>query len=81
MPVKETCCTHCSHLHVCALKSTLIAAQEAIDRVHVTLQEDVAEPLSNIEFIKPVTLECVHFHSQIAIRTPPKSTFGTMEIH
>lgn len=61
---KETCCTHCAHLRVCSLKEELLKMQEAVDNVKIYKQKEngVREiQLSNIDWIKPVNLQCIHF--------------------
>lgn len=59
--VKETLCSHCDHLQVCSLKKEFIAAQQAVDNVCVSLGDRTMKDLRNFDWIKPVTLECIHF--------------------
>lgn len=58
-------CTICAHYEVCSKKETYKQAQEAVDRVSVTLGENsdgvMMTDLRNIDWIKPVVLECTHF--------------------
>lgn len=61
---KETCCTHCVHSRVCSLKEELLKMQEAVDNVKFYKQEEngLREiQLSNIDWIKPANLQCIHF--------------------
>lgn len=61
--VKETQCSHCDHLQVCSYKEQFLAAQKAVDEVHVQIGDSVAKkPLSSFEWIRPVSLECIHFY-------------------
>lgn len=60
--VKETCCTNCDHLRVCSYKERFLAAQKAVDEVHVQVGNNVAKmALSSFNWIKPVSLECIYF--------------------
>lgn len=61
---RETCCSRCAHLEVCSLKEKLLKAQEGVDNVKIYIQDmdGLTElRLSDIAWIKPVNLSCVHF--------------------
>lgn len=63
--VKETQCSHCDHLQVCSYKEQFLAAQKAVDEVRVQIGDSVAKkPLNSFEWIRPVSLECIHFSKQ-----------------
>lgn len=58
-------CEKCSHYPVCSKKETYVAAQKAVEQLSVTLPDKrddavVSTKLSNIDWIKPVILECKH---------------------
>lgn len=61
---RETCCSRCAHLEVCSLKEKLLKAQEGVNNVKIYIAETNGMRelrLSNIAWIKPVNLSCVHF--------------------
>ena len=68
---KETLCGTCQHLKVCALKQQFLNAQQAVDNVSVTIDNRCADGrvsmkyLRDFDWIKPVSLGCVHFLKDI----------------
>ncbi len=62
--VKETLCSHCGHLQVCSLKEQFLKAQNAVNEVTVGLGDRGIKYLRDFDWIKPVTLECVHFNKR-----------------
>lgn len=66
---KVICCTSCVHRNVCSLKSQFLEAQRAIDDCAIQKSEPIGDGayevsmtyIRNIDFIKPVTLECAHY--------------------
>lgn len=68
LTINKNNCTICAHYEVCSKKETYKKAQEAVDRVSVTLGESsdgiVTMDLRNIDWIKSVVLECSHFLTQ-----------------
>jgi hypothetical protein len=62
--VKETACTNCFHRKVCSLKTTFLKAQEAANRLSITTNEGDGTfssiPVSEVSWIKPIILDCVH---------------------
>lgn len=58
---KETLCTRCAHRTVCSLKEEFINAQAAVDRIDVARDDKSIMPLSQIKWIKPIELQCIHF--------------------
>lgn len=58
---KEAKCNSCDHHKVCSLKKEFIAAQQAVDNVHVSLENCAMKNLRDFDWIKPVELNCIHF--------------------
>ena len=72
-------CEKCIHYPVCSKKETYVAAQAAIDQFSVTLPDKrdgavVSTKLSNIDWIKPLVLECEHH------RLKPEFTVGVRSV-
>ena len=58
-------CEKCAHYPVCSMKATYAAAEKAVGQLSVTLPDKrddavVSTKLSNIDWIKPIVLECKH---------------------
>lgn len=68
MPVKETCCTNCAHLPVCAFKGYIAGAQEAIDKLTIMTPKAEHEYIHDIEFIKPINVECSYYMPNFVTR-------------
>lgn len=74
MPVKETCCTNCAHLPVCAFKGYIAGAQEAIDKLTIMTSKAEREYIHEIKFIKPINVECTNFMPNTTLRKSSRTT-------
>ena len=61
--MKELRCASCAHKIVCSIKEEFANAQDAVDRVTVPLDDNATISLNQIKWIKPVSLDCIHFLS------------------
>lgn len=64
--VKEAQCARCAHFEVCALKEEFLAAQEAIDNTSMSFKEKDLDRVAivyirNLDWIKPIELQCKHY--------------------
>lgn len=86
MPIKETCCTHCAHLPVCAFKGYIIGAQEAIDKLTIMTPKAEHEYIHDIDFIKPIYVECTYYMPNTTTRkdrlakAPPLQGYSRNEV-
>ena len=60
-PCKETLCSKCAHRTVCSIKEEYLNAQAAVDRVNVARDDNAIMTLTQIKWIEPVELKCIHF--------------------
>lgn len=51
--VRETQCTRCAHRHVCKHKEIYLEAIEAVLQTRVN-----NKPISELEFLNPIELDC-----------------------
>ncbi len=65
--VKETQCTHCSHLQVCSYKEKYLDAQKAVDNIMVHTGDRSSIYLRDISWIRPVLLECSYFSGKAPV--------------
>lgn len=66
--MKELRCVNCAHKNVCSLKEEFANAQDAVDRVIVLRDDHACIALNQIKWIKPVSLGCTHFMSDVTQR-------------
>lgn len=59
--LKGSQCDNCAHQKVCSLTEEFLNAQQAVNNVHVSLGERSMKNLRDFDWIKPVSLECIHF--------------------
>lgn len=58
----ESKCVTCAHSKICMFKQDFICSQKAIDELVINLGDMRIKSLLDLEFIKPVTLDCVHYY-------------------
>lgn len=68
MTCRETACTTCIHLNVCAHKAEFLQAVEAVSNTTVHLGDGRMIRLRDMQLIKPVDLQCKHYYRAEATR-------------
>lgn len=58
---EETLCTTCSHREVCSKKEDYLSAVKAVKGIMVSLGDRKAIYLKDMNWIRPVRLECIHY--------------------
>lgn len=59
--VKETICSGCAHLQVCSLRNDMLSVISSIDNLTVNLGDNRTVHLSDIPWVKPISLQCIHY--------------------
>jgi hypothetical protein len=60
---EKTQCSSCEHCKVCSFKEQFQKAQNAVDKVTVSLGDRSLKYLRDFDWIKKVELECTYFIS------------------
>lgn len=60
MESKDLLCERCTHREVCSYKKIYIEAQKSVNNVNV-ISDDSFIRLKDITWIRPVTLQCIHY--------------------
>ena len=66
--VKETICSGCVHLQVCSLRNDMLSAMSSINNMEVSLGDNRMVYLRDIPWIKPISLQCIHYLRKEAIK-------------
>lgn len=65
---QEIACTSCVHRNVCVYKDNFLKAREAVDDVMVHFESNRMIRLREIQWIKPVELQCKHYYKEVTTR-------------